>query len=68
MQKTESYDIRAFRKRHEITQADLANAVGVYGDGKTVRRWEKGETPKTVVILCNLIDEFPAVRQKLLGK
>lgn len=55
----ERHDVRKFRDRHGLSQADLAGKVGV--TDRTVRRWENGRVNPSPVVHGQL----QRVRQEL---
>jgi transcriptional regulator with XRE-family HTH domain len=62
-------ELKAKRKALGLTTESFAQMVGV-SDGRTVRRWEKGdrEIPGSVIVLLELSDEILAARQWLLKR
>ena len=52
---------RDFRKSLQLSQSQMARAIGVGGD-RTVRKWEEGERdiPGPVETISAAADKFPA--------
>ena len=57
------YDLR---KQNNITQEELAAALGV--TAAAVSKWEKGYTLPDVLMLCALADHFQVTTDELLGR
>ena len=57
--------IREYRRRQEMTQEDVANALGVAP--QTVSKWERAETYPDITLLPALANLFGVTTDQLLG-
>lgn len=60
-----SCDIPAFRKMHNMTQADLAERLN--DSDKAVSKWERGESMPDVLTLVQLSERFGVSMDALVG-
>jgi len=58
-------NLRAFRRRLDMTQEETANALGVVP--QTVSKWERGETASDIAMLPALVHLFGVSADELLG-
>ena len=59
-------NIAAYRKRDDLTQAELADRLN-YSD-KAVSKWERGESVPDVITLVQLAEQFGITVNDLLGQ
>lgn len=57
--------IREYRRRQEMTQEDVANALGVAP--QTISKWERAETYPDITLLPALANLFGVTTDQLLG-
>ncbi|MGV3088702.1 DNA (cytosine-5-)-methyltransferase [Streptococcus suis] len=60
-----NYEIKKLRLKHNLTQKELSDALGLpkFGD-RTIRRWENGESKPSTLENSFLLDFFKALENK----
>lgn len=56
--------LKSTRHSLGISVEGMARALGV--SGETVRRWERGDPPGTVLLICDMAADIPVVAERLV--